>query len=55
MLKFLKAFKESSLHNKIFWSVTLVIGILTLLMSLYPYLWFDQHRSGKQTTTKNHE
>lgn len=52
MFKLIKKFKEASLHTKIFWIVTLSVGIITAVMSLYPYLWFDLHRSGKKEVTK---
>ncbi len=47
----IKAFKTASIHTKLFWIVTLGVGILTAAMCLYPYVWFDQHRSGKEYVT----
>ncbi len=44
------AFRHASVQAKIFWVVTLSVGLLTVGMCLYPYLWFDKHRSGKEKT-----
>ncbi|NGX61716.1 MAG: hypothetical protein K940chlam9_01205 [Chlamydiae bacterium] len=45
MEKLWTAFKEATLQTKLFWIVTLSLGLLTLALCLYPYIWFPEHRS----------
>ena len=44
-MKLLKAFKEANIETKIFWIVSLGLGIITTFLCLYSYIWFDEHRS----------
>jgi len=52
MRPLLKKFKECSKHVKIFWVVSLGLGILTTSLCIYPYIWFDQHRSTRQISAE---
>ena len=47
----IKAFKMATIHPKIFWIVVLGVGIINAILCFYPYVWFDQNRSGKEYTT----
>lgn len=37
-----------TIHTKTFWIVALGVGLITLFLCLYPYVWFAQNRSGKE-------
>jgi hypothetical protein len=52
-MRLVRAFKEASLHTKIFWIVSLGVGILTTALCLHPFLWFHQHRSIRSEEVKN--
>lgn len=43
-----RAYKNASIHSKIFWILTIGFAILSIAYFIYPYVWFDFHRSGKE-------
>lgn len=47
-MKMIKAFKEASAQTKIFWMASLSVGLITVALCLYPYVWLDHNRSVKE-------
>lgn len=47
-MKIVRAYKNASIHSKIFWILTIGFAILSIVYFVYPYVWFDLHRSGKE-------
>ncbi|MCC5831923.1 MAG: hypothetical protein JJU12_02645 [Chlamydiales bacterium] len=40
--------KNASIHSKIFWILTIGFALLAIVYFIYPYIWFESHRSGNE-------